>query len=110
MTYGATRAEYGWNHSLATLADCLTMASAFEGPLSTLPVIQGLATVSRTEVRRPPRPQPEPADVVREYGSAADGLAAFPVSSTTSAVDEAEALLRGLLAAAPRRRRSGTRS
>ena len=55
VTYGATRAEYGWNHSLATLADCLTMAAAFEGPLSTLPVIQGLATVSRTEVRRPPR-------------------------------------------------------
>jgi hypothetical protein len=30
VTYGATRAEYGWNHSLATLAtlaDCLTMAS-----------------------------------------------------------------------------------
>jgi nitrite reductase/ring-hydroxylating ferredoxin subunit len=25
VTYGATRAEYGWNHSLATLADCLTM-------------------------------------------------------------------------------------
>ena len=51
----------GWNHSLATLADCLTMASAFEGPLRTFPVIQGLATLSRTEVRRPPRPQPEPA-------------------------------------------------
>ena len=32
----------GWRN--ATLADCLTMASAFEGPLSTLPVIQGLAT------------------------------------------------------------------
>ena len=56
VTYGATPAEYGWNHSLATLADCLTMAAAFEGPLSTLPVIQGLATVSRTEVavRRAP--------------------------------------------------------
>jgi len=64
VTYGATRAEYGWNHSLATLADCLTMAAAFEGPLSALPVIQGLATVSRTEVRRPPRPQPDPLDVV----------------------------------------------
>jgi nitrite reductase/ring-hydroxylating ferredoxin subunit len=99
VTYGATRAEYGWNHSLATLADCLTMASAFEGPLSALPVIQGLATVSRTEVRRPPRPQPDPADVVREYGSAADGLAAFPALIDDERGDEAEALLRGLLAA-----------
>jgi nitrite reductase/ring-hydroxylating ferredoxin subunit len=33
VRFGATRAEYGWNHSLATLADCLTMAAAFEGPL-----------------------------------------------------------------------------
>jgi len=99
VTYGASRAEYGWNHSLATLADCLTMASAFEGPLSTLPVIQGLATVSRTEVRRPPRPQPDPADVVGEYGSVADGLAAFPALVDDERGDEAEALLRGLLAA-----------
>jgi nitrite reductase/ring-hydroxylating ferredoxin subunit len=99
VTYGATRAEYGWNHSLATLADCLTMASAFEGPLSTLPVIQGLATVSRTEVRRPPRPQPAPADVVREYGSVASGLEAFPALIDDERGDEAEALLRGLLAA-----------
>jgi nitrite reductase/ring-hydroxylating ferredoxin subunit len=99
VTYGATRAEYGWNHSLATLADCLTMASAFDGPLSTLPVIQGLATVSRTEVRRPPRPQPDPVDVVREYGSAAGGLAAFPALIDDERGDEAEALLRGLLAA-----------
>jgi len=99
VTYGATRAEYGWNHSLATLADCLTMASAFDGPLSTLPVIQGLATMSRTEVRRPPRPQPDPADVAREYGSAAGGLAAFPALIDDERGDEAEALLRGLLAA-----------
>ena len=99
VTYGATRAEYGWNHSLATLADCLTMASAFEGPLRTFPVIQGLATLSRTEVRRPPRPQPEPADVVTEYGSAAEGLAAFPALVEDERGDDAEALLRGLLVA-----------
>src|SRR5438128_10373464 len=74
------------------------MAAAFEGPLSTFPVIQGLATVSRTEVRRPPRPQPDPADVVREYGSVAGGLAAFPDLIDDERGDEAEALLRGLLA------------
>jgi nitrite reductase/ring-hydroxylating ferredoxin subunit len=99
VTYGATRAEYGWNHSLATLADCLTMAAAFEGPLGALPVIQGLSTVSRTEVRRPPRPQPEPLDVVASYGSVADGLAAFPSLVDAEQGEEAEALLRGLLAA-----------
>ena len=99
VSYGATRAEYGWNHSLATLADCLTMTSALEGPLCALPVIQGLATVSRTEVRRPPRPRPDPADVAREYGSAAAGLAAFPALIDDERGDEAEALLRGLLVA-----------
>jgi nitrite reductase/ring-hydroxylating ferredoxin subunit len=99
VTYGATRAEYGWNHSLATLADCLTMAAALDGPLGALPVIQGLSTVSRTEVRRPPRPQPEPLDVVASYGSVADGLAAFPALVDAEQGEEAEALLRGLLAA-----------
>jgi nitrite reductase/ring-hydroxylating ferredoxin subunit len=99
VTYGATRAEYGWNHSLATLADCLTMAAAFEGPLSALPVIQGLSTISRTEVRRPPRPQSDPADVAGEYGSVADGLAAFPALVDAERGEEAEALLRGLLVA-----------
>jgi nitrite reductase/ring-hydroxylating ferredoxin subunit len=99
VTYGATRAEYGWNHSLATLADCLTMAAAFEGPLSALPVIQGLSTVSRTEVRRPPRPQPDPLDVVACYGSVADGLAAFPLLVDAEQGDRAEALLRGALVA-----------
>ena len=99
VTYGATRAEYGWNHSLATLADCLTMAAAFEGPLSALPVIQGLSTISRTEVRRPPRPQPDPADVIKEYGDLAGGLAAFPALVDAERGDEAEALLRGLLVA-----------
>ena len=99
VMYGASRAEYGWNHSLATLADCLTMAAAFEGPLGALPVIQGLSTVSRTEVRRPPRPQPEPLDVVASYGSVADGLAAFPALVDAEQGEEAEALLRGLLAA-----------
>jgi hypothetical protein len=99
VRYGATRAEYGWNHSLATLADCLTMAGAFEGPLSALPVIQGLSTVSRTEVRRPPRPQPDPVDVAGAYGSVADGLAAFPSLVDAEQGEDAEALLRGLLAA-----------
>ena len=99
VTYGATRAEYGWNHSLATLADCLTMAAAFEGPLAALPVIQGLSTVSRTEVRRPPRHQPEPLDVVAGYGSVADALSAFPVLVDDEQGDQAEALLRGALMA-----------
>ncbi|HEX6447930.1 MAG TPA: Rieske (2Fe-2S) protein, partial [Trebonia sp.] len=99
VEYGATRAEYGWNHSLATLADCLTMAAAFEGPLSALPVVQGLSVVSQTEVRRPPRPQADPVDVVAEYGSVRDALAAFPGLVDAERGDDAEGVLRGALRA-----------
>ncbi|MGH3166923.1 MAG: Rieske (2Fe-2S) protein [Trebonia sp.] len=99
VSYGATRAEYGWNHSLATLADCLTMAAAFEGPLSALPVVQGLSVVSQTEVRRPARPQPDPVDVVSVYGSAGEALAVFPALIDAERGDEAEGLLRGALRA-----------
>lgn len=99
VRYGATRAEYGWNHSLATLADCLTMAAAFEGPLGALPVVQGLSVVSQTEVRRPPRPQADPVDVVAAYGSVESALAAFPGLLDAERGGDAEGLLRGALRA-----------
>ncbi len=97
--FGAPRAEYGWNHSLATLTDCLNLAAFFEGPLQSLPVLQGLSSVSETQVRRPPRPRPDPADVVAQYGSVAEALAAYPHLVDDEQGDEAEALLRGALAA-----------
>jgi hypothetical protein len=99
VKYGASRAEYGWNHSLATLADCLTMAAAFEGPLRALPVVQGLSVVSQTEARRPQRPQPDPVDPISAYGSVDEGLAAFTELIDAERGDDAEGLLRGLLAA-----------
>ncbi len=97
--YGAPRAEYGWNHSLATLTDCLNIALLFDGPIKALPVVQGLSVVSQTEVRRPPRPRPDPVDPLAAYGSVEEGLAAFPGLVEDERADEAEALLYGLLAA-----------
>ncbi len=99
VRYAAPRAEYGWDHSLATLADCLRLAAMFEGPLKAMPVVQGLAVASEDQVRRPLRPQPEPIDPVAVYGSLKDGLAAFPRLVDVEQVDDAEALFRGLLAA-----------
>ncbi|HEY7399648.1 MAG TPA: Rieske (2Fe-2S) protein [Actinomycetota bacterium] len=99
VRYAAPRAEYGWDHSLATLTDCLRLAAMFEGPLRSLPIVQGLTVASQDQVRRPLRPQPEPIDPVAAYGSLDDGLAAFPVLVDDERVDEAEALFRGLLAA-----------
>jgi nitrite reductase/ring-hydroxylating ferredoxin subunit len=98
VRYAAPRAEYGWDHSLATMADCLAMSRFFDESLRALPVIQGLSVAADSQVRRPQRPRPEPADPVKTYGSIADALAAYPVLVDEERSEEAEALLRGLIA------------
>jgi len=99
VRYAAPRAEYGWDHSLATLADCLRMSLFFDESLRALPVIQGFSVAAENQVRRPARHRPEPADPVARYGSIADALSAYPVLVDEERADEAEALLRGLIAA-----------
>ena len=98
VNYGAPRMEYGWNHSMATLTDCLNLAAMFEGELQALPVVQGMSVVSHTEVRRPFRPRPEPADIVGSYGSVDEALNVYPALVDDEQAELAEALLRGVLA------------
>ena len=98
VRYGAPRVEYGWNHSLATMADCLNLAALFDGPLESLSVVQGLSVVSETQVRRPLRPRPEPADVIAVYGSIDSALRAYPGLVDDEQQVEAEALIRGAIA------------
>jgi nitrite reductase/ring-hydroxylating ferredoxin subunit len=99
VNFGAPRMEYGWNHSLATLTDCLNLAAMFEGELQAFPVIQGMSVVSQNEVRRPMRSRPDPVDPVAVYGSIDEALGAYPSLVDDERADEAEALLRGLIAA-----------
>ncbi len=99
VRYAAPRAEYGWDHSLATLADCLRMSQFFAESLRALPVIQGLAVAAQDQVRMPDRRRPDPADPVAAFGSAADALRAYPELVDAEQAGEAEALLRGLIAA-----------
>jgi nitrite reductase/ring-hydroxylating ferredoxin subunit len=99
VRFAAPRAEYGWDHSLATLTDCLRMSQFFGESLRALPVIQGLSVAAENQVRRPRRRRPDPADPVATYGSVAGALAAYPVLVDEERADEAEALLRGLIAA-----------
>ena len=100
VRYAAPRAEFGWDHSLATLADCLRMSQFFAESLRALPVIQGLSVAAENQVRRPARVRPDPVDPVAAYGSVDDALSAYPVLVDQERADEAEALLRGLIAAA----------
>jgi nitrite reductase/ring-hydroxylating ferredoxin subunit len=97
VRYAAPRAEYGWDHSLATLADCLRLAALFDGPLRSLPVVQGLSVASEDQVRRPLRVQPDPVDVVARFGSVDDALRAFPRLVDDEEVDDAEGVFRGLI-------------
>jgi nitrite reductase/ring-hydroxylating ferredoxin subunit len=99
VRYAAPRAEYGWDHSLATLADCLRMSQFLAESLRALPVIHGLSVAAENQVRRPARPRPDPVDPVSAYGSIGAALGAYPVLVDEERVDDAEALLRGLVAA-----------
>ncbi len=99
VRYAAPRAEYGWDHSLATMADCLRMSDYFAESLRALPVIQGLSIASESQVRRPLRARPEPVDPVARYGSVDDAMRAYPVLVDDEQSAEAEGLLRGLIAA-----------
>ena len=99
VRYAARRAEYGWDHSLATLTDCLRMSQFFAESLRALPVIQGLSVAAEDQVRRPARPRPDPVDPVAAYGSIDAALSAYPVLVDEERACEAEALLRGLVAA-----------
>lgn len=99
VRYAAPRAEYGWDHSLATLADCLRMSAFFDDTLRALPVIQGLSVAAEDQVRRPARSRPDPVDPVTAYGSIEDALRAYPRLIDDERSDEAEGLLRGLIAA-----------
>ncbi len=99
VRYAAPRAEYGWDHSLATLTDCLRLSQFFAESLRALPVIQGLSVAAQDQVRRPARPRPDPVDPVTAYGSVDAALAAYPLLVDAERAEEAEALLRGLIAA-----------
>ncbi|HLX50948.1 MAG TPA: Rieske (2Fe-2S) protein [Streptosporangiaceae bacterium] len=99
VRYAAPRAEYGWDHSLATLTDCLRMSRFFDESLRALPVIQGLSVAADNQIRRPLRHRPDPVDPVAGYGSIDAALSAYPVLVDEERADEAEALIRGLIAA-----------
>jgi hypothetical protein len=85
-------------HRMEEAGGCLRMSQYFAESLRALPVIQGVSVAAEDQLRRPIRARPEPVDPVASYGSVDDGLRAYPGLVDDERVDEAEALLRGLIA------------
>src|SRR5262245_39109433 len=88
VAFGAPRAEFGWGHAIASAVDCLAIADGLTRDDRALPVVQALAGVAETEIRRPPRPQPRP---VRRLPR--DPATAFRAAVEAEAPEEAEALV-----------------
>jgi nitrite reductase/ring-hydroxylating ferredoxin subunit len=88
VAFGAPRAEFGWGHAIASAVDCLAIADGLTADDRALPVVQALAGVAETEIRRPPRPQPRPAPRLPR-----DPATAFRVAVEAEEPEEAEALV-----------------
>lgn len=97
VAFGAARAEFGWGHALAVAADALELLTTgdFAGDERAFPVVNALAGLSEVEVRRPARPQPEPA---RSLPPPAARSAAFRSLLEREEAAGAEALVLGALA------------
>jgi nitrite reductase/ring-hydroxylating ferredoxin subunit len=88
VAFGAPRAEFGWGHAIAGTVDCLAIADGLTHDDRALPVVQALAGVAETEIRRPRRPQPRPVHHLPR-----DPSTAFRAAVEAEAPEEAEALV-----------------
>ena len=99
VRFAAPRAEYGWDHSLATLTDCLRLPRCSTDRSGRCRWCRDSPSRARTScVGRSGRSRTR-STPSRPTGRCEDALAAFPVLVDDERVDEAEALFRGLLAA-----------
>ncbi|HEX2784098.1 MAG TPA: Rieske 2Fe-2S domain-containing protein [Ilumatobacteraceae bacterium] len=94
VNHGAPRADFGWGHSIASATDCLAMVGLYEGDQRALPIVQAIAGIAETERDRPINRLPEPVRVMPR-----DPRAAFRVAVEAERLDDAQALVRGAIAA-----------
>jgi nitrite reductase/ring-hydroxylating ferredoxin subunit len=88
VAFGAPRAEFGWGHAIASAVDCLAIADGLTSDERALPVVQALAGVAETEIRRPRRPQPRPMPQLPR-----DPATAFRAAVEAEVPEAAEALV-----------------
>lgn len=89
--HNAEREEYGWGHSLAVIADCISLAE-FYPDQAIVPTVRGLFASADTVRRYPERPVPN-----AETPSDEAGEREFRRRIDTEDIDGAEAMLRGAI-------------
>jgi nitrite reductase/ring-hydroxylating ferredoxin subunit len=94
VAYGASRAEFGWGHAIASLTDCLAMSDRYEGDQRALPIVQAIAGVAEEERDRRVQPLPDPVRVMP-----VDPRAEFRRLVEGEQLEPAQALVRGALLA-----------
>jgi nitrite reductase/ring-hydroxylating ferredoxin subunit len=100
--FDAERAEYGSSHALPVATDVLRMLPRFPGFEAVRPLMQLMSAASDENVRREARPTPEAVDPGDDREAAGERLAELVEGFRMA---EAEALLRGALAAGWERER-----
>ncbi|BAN00769.1 Rieske (2Fe-2S) protein [Ilumatobacter coccineus] len=91
--HGLPRAEYGWDHALASATDCLAMVDLYDGDERALPLVQGVAGIAETARDRRVRELPDPtndASVVHHEG--------FRAAVEREDLDAAQAIVRAAVA------------
>jgi len=94
--HDARRGEYGPTHGFAVAADVGRYLRWFDGLRAAVPIAQAVDIVADGTKRRPPRPRPA---AIAPEGPPEDVEARIEALVEAEEADEAEALLRGLIAA-----------
>ncbi len=92
VAYGAPRAEFGWGHAIASLADLLAMVDQYDNDERALPIVQAIAGVAEVERGRPVNVLPDPLAAMP-----ADARSEFRRMVESEQLEPAQALVRGAL-------------
>ena len=94
VAWGAPRGEYGWDHGLAVMPDCLALLDLFPGDNAALPIVQAMAGLTETERFRPAQPLPPP-----RAGVSAHSRQEFLAAVEHERLADAQAIMLGALEA-----------
>jgi nitrite reductase/ring-hydroxylating ferredoxin subunit len=88
LNFGVPRGEWGWGHSIAAAADCLSMTSLYDGDERAFPLVQALAGIAEEGHLEPARVLAPP------MRSASEAAAPFRELVEHEGESEAQSLIR----------------